>query len=100
MNKKKLIPLLGLFVLVLALFIGYKAVQSATSGTPLVRRRISVRALAASMSGTARRTMSHPRSMQRLIWSAVATASRVSVLHIVCTDTGESPPMPTRPSMK
>ncbi len=34
MNKKKLLPLLGLLVLVLALFIGYKAVQSATLGTP------------------------------------------------------------------
>ena len=43
--------------------------------------------------------MSTPASSQRRIWAIVAAASEVSVLVIVWTVTGASPPTATLPTM-
>src|SRR3990172_12744279 len=57
------------------------------------------RADAASASGTATRTISHPASSSRFIWETVASTSRVSVLVIVWTMTGAPPPIKTLPTL-
>src|SRR3982074_881335 len=65
-------------------------------GEPLT---ISLRASAASRSGTAGRTISQPASFSSWIWRKVALTSRVSVLVIVCTAMGAAPPMTTPPTL-
>jgi hypothetical protein len=62
-------------------------------------RTISRSAAVLSVSGQETRTISAPASSQRRIWSIVAFASLVSVLVMVCTAMGASPPMGTRPTM-
>src|SRR5690606_22803240 len=52
----------------------------------------------ASMVGTDTRTMSAPASTTRLIWATVAATSQVSVLVMVCTAMGASPPTGTLPT--
>src|SRR6266702_104083 len=70
--------------------------MSATTGMGLIRFTCA-RATAASISGTAQRTISQPTSASTLIWAIVVETSRVSVLHIDCTEQGASPPIGTRP---
>src|SRR5919201_1528151 len=53
---------------------------------------------AASRTGTAQRTMSHPAASSAQISSNVACTSRVSVFVIDCTVMGASPPTATFPS--
>src|SRR5262249_37818546 len=43
--------------------------------------------------------MSAPAFWQALIWATVAATSSVSVLVIVCTEIGASPPTATRPTL-
>src|SRR5271157_1251599 len=62
------------------------------------RLRISARALAASMSGTAKRAISQPAASICWICSTVFPTSRVSVLVIDCTTMGASPPIVSRPT--
>ena len=52
-----------------------------------------------SSSGQETRMMSTPASSARRIWSMVAAASAVSVLVMVCTLIGASPPTGTLPTM-
>lgn len=59
---------------------------------------ISFRARAASMSGTAQRMMSQPRSASFRIWASVAAASWVFVLVMDWTAIGASPPIFTPPT--
>src|ERR1700681_3821742 len=66
------------------------------SGDPLT---ISLSASAASWSGTAGRTISHPTSLSSWICRRVAFTSRVSVLVIVWTAIGAAPPMTTPPTL-
>src|SRR6266851_7431494 len=66
------------------------------SGEPLT---ISFSACAASRSGTAGRTISHPASFSSWIWRSVALTSPVSVLVIVWTAIGAAPPMTTPPTL-
>lgn len=47
--------------------------------------------------GTATRTASQPRASSRAICASVASASRVSVLVMLCTITGAPPPMESPP---
>ncbi len=72
--------------------------MSAISGTRAARA-IWRKALVESSSGQETRIRSAPASSQRRIWSIVATASEVSVLVIVCTVIGASPPTGTAPTM-
>ncbi len=53
-------------------------------------------AAAASLS-TARRTTSHPTAASARTCATVASTSRVSVLVMLCTTTGLSPPVRTEP---
>src|SRR3990170_8992284 len=71
--------------------------MSAIRGMP-IDFLISERADAASASGTATRTISHPASSSRFIWETVASTSRVSVLVIDWTMTGAPPPIKTLPT--
>src|SRR5712691_4292715 len=66
------------------------------SGEPLT---ISFKASAASWSGTAGLTISHPASLSSWICRSVALTSRVSVLVMVCTAMGAAPPMTTPPTL-
>jgi len=72
--------------------------MSATIGTRAART-ICRNAAVDSTSGHDTRMMSAPASSQRRIWSIVAFASAVSVLVIVCTVIGASPPTATVPTM-
>ena len=72
--------------------------MSATSGT-CAERATSRNAAVLSTSGQETRMMSAPASSQRRIWSIVARASEVSVLVMVCTVIGASPPTGTDPTM-
>ena len=72
--------------------------MSATIGTRDART-ICFNAAVDSTSGQDTRTMSTPASSQRRICAIVAAASDVSVLVIVCTVTGASPPTGTFPTM-
>jgi hypothetical protein len=72
--------------------------MSATIGT-CAARTICPSAAVLSTSGHETRMMSTPASSQRRIWSIVARASDVSVLVMVCTVTGASPPTGTLPTM-
>src|SRR5919197_4001906 len=71
--------------------------MSATSGIRICFL-ISPSFSAASRTGTAQRTMSHPAASSAQISSSVACTSRVSVLVIDCTVGGASPPTATLPS--
>ena len=71
--------------------------MSATIGT-LTSRTISASAAVLSTSGQDTRTMSTPASSARRIWAMVAAASEVSVLVMVWTVIGASPPTGTRPT--
>src|SRR4030095_12129161 len=66
---------------------------SATSGTFGTRLRISFKAIAASLSGTASRTTSQPARTISSICATVAATSAVSVLVMDCTTTGAPPPI-------
>ena len=72
--------------------------MSAISGTRAARV-ICRSAAVLSTSGHETRIKSAPASSQRRIWSIVALASDVSVLVMVCTVIGASPPTGTRPTM-
>ena len=72
--------------------------MSATIGTGL-SRQISRRAVVAATSGHETRTMSAPASAQSITCRIVAAASPLSVLVIVCTAIGASPPTGTLPTM-
>ena len=72
--------------------------MSATIGT-VASRTISRSAVVLSTSGQDTRMMSAPASSQRRIWSIVALASLVSVLVMVWTVIGASPPTGTLPTM-
>ncbi len=72
--------------------------MSATTGTRAARTIVGSAAVL-SLSGHETRMMSAPASSQRRIWSIVAFASDVSVLVIVCTVIGASPPTGTLPTM-
>src|ERR1700746_2097739 len=65
-------------------------------GEPLT---ISFSASAASLSGTAGRTISQPDSLSSWIWRSVALTSRVSVLVMVWTAIGAAPPITTPPTL-
>src|SRR5687768_6191553 len=69
--------------------------MSATSGTCGTRRRISLSATAASLSGTARRTTSQPARTISSICLTVPSTSDVSVFVMDCTTTGAPPPICT-----
>jgi hypothetical protein len=56
------------------------------------------RAAVDSLSGQETRTISAPASAQAWTWAMVAWASEVSVLVIVCTVIGASPPTSTDPT--
>ncbi len=71
--------------------------MSATIGTGL-SRTISRRARVEPSSGQETRTMSAPASAQACTWAMVAAASVVSVLVMVCTLIGASPPTATGPT--
>ncbi len=66
--------------------------MSATSGA-LVRFLISFKAIAASLSGTATRTISQPAATISSICRIVPSTSVVSVFVIDCTATGAPPPI-------
>src|SRR3990167_6715211 len=70
---------------------------SATSGT-LTCCLILPKASAASISGTETRTMSAPASSRRRICATVAATSLVSLLVMLCTAIGASPPTGTEPT--
>jgi len=72
--------------------------MSATRGTSGSCFRISANAAAASIEGTETRTMSAPAATQRWICATVAATSQVSVLVMVCTVIGASPPTWTLPT--
>src|SRR5689334_16249495 len=72
--------------------------MSATSGIR-IWRLISPSFSAASRTGTAQRTMSHPAASSDQISSNVACTSRVSVLVMDCTVSGASPPTLRLPSV-
>ena len=72
--------------------------MSATIGT-LEARTIFDRAAVDSSSGQDTRTISTPASSERRICAIVASASAVSVLVMVWTVIGESPPTGTDPTM-
>ncbi len=72
--------------------------MSATIGTGL-SRTISRSALVAASSGVEMRTMSAPASAAAITWASVALTSALSVLVMVCTEIGASPPTGTRPTM-
>src|SRR5438105_4954040 len=69
--------------------------MSATSGTSGTRRRISLSAIAASVFGTATRTISQPCRTISRICPTVPSTSAVSVFVMDCTDTGAPPPICT-----
>src|SRR3990172_5948800 len=71
--------------------------MSATSGIRICFL-ISPSFSAASLTGTATRTMSQPAASSDQIWSSVASTSRVSVLVMDCTVIGASPPIMMEPS--
>ena len=71
--------------------------MSATIGT-LTSRTISASAAVLSSSGHDTRTMSTPAISDSRICAIVAAASLVSVLVMVCTVIGASPPTGTRPT--
>ena len=71
--------------------------MSATMGTGL-SAQISFSARALASSGADTRTISAPASAQRWTCSIVARTSVVSVLVIVCTLIGASPPTGTEPT--
>ena len=71
--------------------------MSAIIGTELAFT-ILERAVAASMSGTATLTISHPASVRDAIWWEVAETSLVSVLVMDWTTTGCVPPTGTLPT--
>ncbi len=60
---------------------------------------MAAKAAVESSSGQDTRTISTPASSARRIWAMVAGASAVSVLVMVCTVIGESPPTGTDPTM-
>src|SRR6267143_5353238 len=66
---------------------------SATIGTSGTRLRISLSAIAASLSGTASRTISQPALTISSIWATVAPTSAVSVLVIDWMTQGAPPPI-------
>ena len=70
---------------------------SAISGT-LTCLRISLKALTVSIVGVDTRIISAPASTQRWICATVAATSQVSVLVILCTLIGASPPIATLPT--
>src|SRR3990167_4906398 len=70
---------------------------SASSGR-LTCCLILPKASAASMSGTEMRTISAPASCRRRTWATVAATSLVSVLVMLCTAMGASPPTGTEPT--
>jgi hypothetical protein len=72
--------------------------MSATIGTFDALTMAGSAAVEAS-SGQETRTISTPASSQRRIWAIVASASAVSVLVMVWTVIGESPPTGTDPTM-
>src|SRR5882762_6833630 len=67
--------------------------MSATIGTSGTRLRISLRAIAASLSGTASRTISQPAVTISSICATVAPTSAVSVLVIDWITQGAPPPI-------
>ena len=71
--------------------------MSATTGT-FTSRTISLSASALSRSGQETRTISTPASSACRIWAMVPATSVVSVLVMVCTEMGASPPTGTRPT--
>jgi hypothetical protein len=71
--------------------------MSATIGTRTCRT-ISASAAVLSSSGQETRTMSTPAASARRICATVAAASEVSVLVMVCTVMGASPPTATGPT--
>ena len=72
--------------------------MSATIGTGL-SRTISFSAFELASSGTETRTMSAPASAARCTCSMVALTSVVTVLVMVWTEIGASPPTGTFPTM-
>src|SRR5262245_55701142 len=70
--------------------------MSATSGIRICFR-IAPSFSAASLTGTASRTISQPAASRAQIWSTVASTFRVSVLVIDWTVMGDSPPTWTLP---
>ncbi len=72
--------------------------MSATIGT-FTSCTISFNASALSRSGQETRTMSTPATSARRICATVPATSVVSVLVMVCTVIGASPPTGTRPTM-
>ena len=60
---------------------------------------ISARASASSWLGHATRTMSQPDAVSSAICCRVVLTSAVSVVHIDCTEIGESLPTPTLPTL-
>ena len=60
---------------------------------------ISGSASASSWLGHATRTMSQPDAVSSAICCRVALTSAVSVVHIDCTEIGESLPTPTLPTL-
>src|SRR5699024_11580737 len=60
--------------------------------------RISAKALTVSIVGVDTRIKSAPASTQRSIWATVASTSQVSVLVMLCTLIGASPPIATSPT--
>src|SRR5437867_2631279 len=72
--------------------------MSATSGMR-IWRLISPSFSAASRTGTAQRTISHPAASSAQICRRVASTSRVSVFVIDCTVMGALPPTFTVPSV-
>ncbi len=71
--------------------------MSATIGTGLAAQ-IAFSAAVDSRSGQDTRTMSAPASAQARTWAMVARVSGVSVLVMVCTEIGASPPTSTFPT--
>ena len=71
--------------------------MSAITGifTPALMRLI---ASAASISGTATLTISHPAASSAFIWATVEATSDVTVFVIDCTVTGAPPPTATPPT--
>ncbi|SKW52072.1 Uncharacterised protein [Mycobacteroides abscessus subsp. abscessus] len=72
--------------------------MSAITGI-LLLRAISASASASSCRGQATRTMSQPEAVSSAICCRVEFTSWVLVVHIDCTETGESLPTPTLPTM-
>ena len=75
--------------------------MSATSGVskPAARNSclIAARFSASFLLGAVMRTSSQPASIMRMLWATVAAVSSVSVVVMLCSLIGLSPPMPMPP---